>query len=109
MRAGWRRRIGVSDEGVPVYEPPCPEAAPEIRVRMEYGRRLVRDARGEALLSEMSFLTRAPVGPGDIIVYDGREWPVMAARVICGLDGEELHRECRLYWQRSASARGTTG
>lgn len=107
-RAGWRWRVGINREGTPIYEPAPPEEPEEIRARVEYGRRLVRDADGEETLSETVCLTSAPVEPGDLIIYGGREWPVLAVQMVFGLGGGELHRECRLYWQRSASAKGTT-
>lgn len=106
--AGWRRRTGVTDEGSAVYEPAPPAQAIKISARIEYGRRLVRDGRGEELLSESTCVTTAEIEPGDVIVHGGREWPVYAVSRVCALGGEELFRECRLYWQRSASSRVST-
>ncbi len=107
-RAGWRRRVGPSDEGVPIYEPAPPGKPETIWIKLTLGGRLVRDAQGEELLSETVFLTESPVEPGDIVELRGREWPVPAVQLVLALDGGELHRECRLYWQRSASVKGTT-
>lgn len=64
-----------------------------IKVRWEAKRRLVRNAQGDQVVSEARVYTQAAVEPGDVLVYAGREWPVIAVGHATGLDGTELFRE----------------
>ncbi len=77
--------------GQPLYADPQP-----VKGRFEYTRRFIRSAQGEKVVSEASVMTRAPVNPDDILVWDGRDWPVLAVAIIYGLMGKELHREVSL-------------
>jgi hypothetical protein len=87
----WKRKIGMKPNGQPLYADPQP-----VKGRFEYTRRFIRSAQGEKVVSEASVMTRAPVNPDDILVWDGRDWPVLAVAIIYGLMGKELHREVSL-------------
>lgn len=87
----WKHRQGVRDDGMTLYADEKP-----IRARAEYHRTLVRDKNGDQVVSEALVMTKAGVTPGDVIVWDGREWPVQTVAVQYGLMGEEMHREVRL-------------
>jgi hypothetical protein len=93
---GWRLRVDASDTGTPVFSPAAPNDPTMIKGRVEDSHRLVRDAQGEQVISQMYVMTAAPVDLGDIIVWQGREWPVLTVDVITGVMGEELHREVYL-------------
>lgn len=83
----WKRVIGHNMYGEPEVE------EKEIQVRWEGKRRLVRDKEGQEVVSEARVFCLDPVQPGDFLVYDGREWPIIAVSTVPGLDGTEQFRE----------------
>lgn len=86
----WRQ-VGARDfYGTPTTEDTV------IRVRWEGRRALVRASNGEQVVSEAKVYTIHPVAIGDILVRDGKEWPVIRVTEISGLDGELQHREVAL-------------
>jgi len=86
--ATWKRVIGQNMYGEPETE------EKEIKVRWEGKRRLVRDNEGREIVSEARVFCTEAVKPGDLLEYQGREWPVIAVSTVPGLDGSESHREC---------------
>jgi hypothetical protein len=88
QRIGWRRRTGIKDNGQPLFDD-----LTAIPARVEYKRRLVRNAKAEEVMSEGFAMTRAAVSVGDVLVWEGREWPVINASAKYGLMGGETHRE----------------
>lgn len=108
LKAGWRKRTSVDDEGNPSYFPAAIAEPLEIAVTGKPGQRLIRDENGEESLSETTLLTASPVGLGDLVIIDGDERPCMAVTSVIGLGGREVYREIRLFWQKSASSRGRT-
>ena len=86
--ATWKRVIGQNMYGEPETE------EKEIKVRWEGKRRLVRDNQGQEVVSEARVFCTEAVKPGDLLEYQGREWPVIAVSTVPGLDGSESHREC---------------
>ncbi|MBA1336728.1 MAG: hypothetical protein HPY66_3163 [Firmicutes bacterium] len=86
--ATWKRVVGLNMYGEPETE------EQEIKVRWEGKRRLVRDKEGHEVVSEARVFCKEPVKPGDLLEYDGREWPVIAVSTVPGLNGTENHREC---------------
>lgn len=91
FKIAWKRRTGIKDNGVPILEP-----MPPLRGRVSYKRRLIRDARGEQVVSEALVMTMTDVRPGDVITWDGRDWPVIAVTTQYGLHETVLHREVSL-------------
>lgn len=87
----WKRRTGQDDRGTPRYEEPA-----VIRGRFQHKRRMIRNANGEEVVSEAFVMTEAHVRTGDILGWDGRDWPVVSVSTVPGLMGEELHREVYL-------------
>jgi hypothetical protein len=94
QRFGWRRRVSTKDNGAAVYNPARP-ADPQIASgRVDQKKSLVTNEKGEKVLSVSLVLTAEAIEPGDIIVWDSREWPVIARKIIYGLTtGNELYRE----------------
>lgn len=90
---GWRHRTGTKDNGTAIFNPARPAAPLTVKGRIDYKRRLIRNEKGEQVVSEARVLTMSAVDVGDIVVIGGREWPVLKAGPEFGLLGEELHRE----------------
>lgn len=86
----WKRVTGHDLFGQPVT------AQQSIPVRWEGVRRVVRNAKGEEVVSEARVFTTAPVQPGDILFFNGRDWPVLAVSEYTTLDGQILYREAAL-------------
>lgn len=76
------------------YEPTYSES--NIKVRWEGKRQLVRNSKGEEVVSEARAFCKEAVGPGDVINYGGRDWPVIAVSEGVNLDGSILFREVAL-------------
>ena len=93
---GWRMRTGIKDNGAPIYDPAPPASPAMIRGLVETRRRLVRNEKGEQVLSDTLAVIKEPVNEGDALVWQGREWPVLAVKIVYGLTGAELHREVSL-------------
>lgn len=87
----WKKRTGTKPNGQPEFAP-----VQIIKGRFEYSRKLVRNMKGEQVVSQAFVMTGAPVGLGDVLTWDGRDWTVLTLSVQYGLMGEELHREVRL-------------
>jgi len=85
--ATWKRVIGQNMYGEPEFD------TKEIKVRWEGKRRLVRDNEGREVVSEARVFCMGAIKPGDLLEYNGREWPVIAVSTVPGLDGKEAHRE----------------
>ena len=87
QRAVWKRKTGSNEYGEPTT------SSKTISVRWEGKRRLVRDNEGREIVSEARVFCTEAVKPGDLLEYQGREWPVIAVSTVPGLDGKESHRE----------------
>lgn len=90
---GWRRRTGIKDNGAAIYSPAAPEDPTVIKGRVESSRRLVRNEKGEQVISQAYVMTTALIELGDMVVWQGREWPVLTVDIETDLMGKELHRE----------------
>ena len=88
--ATWKRVTSLNEFGEPVT------ASQTIAVRWEGKRRLVRDRQGQEVVSEARMYCVEAVQPGDVVEYEGREWPVLAVSETPGLDGTVLYREVAL-------------
>jgi hypothetical protein len=86
--ATWEQKTGDDGYGEPTFA-----TGKEIAVRWEGKRRLVRDQYGNEVISEARVFCVETVGPGDVLTYDGTDWPVIAVSEIPGLDGSEHFRE----------------
>lgn len=86
--AVWKRVTGKNEYGEPIT------VDADIKVRWEGKRRLVRNKKGEEVVSEARVFCRENVQPGDLLKYGGREWPVISISETPGLDGTVLYREC---------------
>lgn len=87
-----RRLTGTSSTGGKTY-------APEeiIKGRLEWQRRKVLNDKGEEALSEAAVYTTARLKPGDLVLVDGRSWPVKAVTQRKGLYSAQAdHWEVRL-------------
>lgn len=96
QKIGWRKRVGTNGDGTPSYDPPKPAPPTIINTQVTYTRRLIRNAKGEEVVSEGYLITSEPVIEGDMLIIDDREWTALSAPIIRGLLGEELHREVYL-------------
>lgn len=86
--AQWKRKTHDNKYGEPVYADPV-----TIKIRWEGRRRLVRDKQGKEVVSESEVICVEDVQPDDVLVYGGREWPVITVSEVPGLNGELDHRE----------------
>jgi hypothetical protein len=84
----WKRRMGVNRHAEPIFSEPI-----SINVRFEGKRRMVRDAKGQDVVSEALVFCREDVQPGDVLVYEGREWTVITVSPVPDLSGRISHRE----------------
>jgi hypothetical protein len=91
-----RRFAGVSHTGSKSYEPPRGEEPDTIKGRLEWQRRKVLNDRGEEALSEAVLFTPIRLKPGDLVIVDGKEWPVVSVAERKGLYGKTDHWEVRL-------------
>jgi hypothetical protein len=87
--ATWHRATGQNNEyGEPIFANPV-----SIKVRWEDVRELFRDNEGRETVSNAKVLCAELVKEGDLLEYDGREWPVRKVFVVPWLDGKVTHRE----------------
>ncbi|MTV47758.1 hypothetical protein GJ688_02015 [Heliobacillus mobilis] len=87
QKAIWRQVTGKDINNDPKTEDK------EIAVRWEGRRRLVRDKRGQEVVSEARVYCLEPVQPGDFLIWQGVDWPVIAVSEVPGLGGKVSHRE----------------
>ena len=86
--ATWKRVTGHDGYGEPIYAPDQ-----VIRCRWEEHRRLVRDKHGKEVVSEATAFCYEAVQADDVLVYGGREWPVIAVPDGINAYGKVSHRE----------------
>lgn len=80
--------IGAKDNGQPIFA-----SAMKIHVRFEEKRSLVRDAKGEEVVSEAFVMTMERLSEGDILEYGGKKWTVLRVSAPVGLSGKVMHYE----------------
>jgi len=73
--------------------PPQPGTGTEIKVRWEDKRRLVRNAQGVEVVSEARVFCVEDIKPGDVLEWQGRDWPVIAVSMVPSLDGKMVFYE----------------
>ena len=62
-------------------------------MRWEAKRRLVRNPQGQEVISEARVFCKSAVQPGDVLEFNGRNWPVITVSETPGLDGMTYFRE----------------
>lgn len=91
-----RRLTGTNASGTKTYAPPRGQDPAIIKGRLEFSRKLIVKADGEQAVSEAVLYTDAALSPGDLVIYQGREWPVLAVPDKRSLFGGVDHQEVRL-------------
>lgn len=86
-----RRYLKSDAYGKPVYSDPEP-----IPCRLQYDRKLVRNDKGETVVSEAGLYTVVEVGALDAITIDGRDVRAVSISRKVDLDGRYDHTEVRL-------------
>lgn len=89
----WKPNSGFNEAAEPISS-----TSQMIKVRWENRRKLVRDLRQnnrdrQEVISEAFFFCKEDVKPGDIVVYDNKEWFVITVDEIPDLNGVISHRE----------------
>lgn len=87
----WKQRSGVKDNGTSVLAVPK-----QIMTQLEFKRKLVRNEKGEQVVSEATVRTDAQIKAADVLTIDGRDWTVITADPIRGLGGSVLYYEANL-------------
>lgn len=84
----WKRRTGSDGYGAPTFSQTA------IPSRWEQKRTMVRDSKGDEVLSEARVYVTAAVTAGDELVDpDGRGWTVITVWIRRNLSGVEEFRE----------------
>lgn len=91
-----RRYVEMDMMGGKVYDPPEDTPPAIIKGRREYHRAKIINNKGEEAISEAVVYTPARLSPGDLVIADGREWPVQSVSERKGLYGKTDHWEVRL-------------
>ena len=91
-----RRYVRKEMMGGVVYDPPEDSAPATVKGRMEYHRAKIINNKGDEAISEAVVYTPTRLSPGDLVIADGREWPVQSVNERKGLYGGTDHWEVRL-------------
>lgn len=86
-----KRFLRSTDTGRGEYAPP-----ELLRCRLQDDRQLVRDEKGDQVVSEAALYCVEPVGPKDVLVINERDTPVIRAAAKVDLYGQYDHTEVRL-------------
>lgn len=87
----YKHRQGYDDTGSPLYDEPA-----SISCRIEDDRRVVKDSKGNEVVSERVLYTEQEIGPNDAIVLDGKDISVIRVAKKDSLYGGYDHTEARL-------------
>lgn len=71
-------------------------SAVDILAKYEYSRRRIFNRKGEEVISEAVCFTKVEIKPGDLITFDGINWPVIFVSVERDLGGRVVYYESRL-------------
>jgi hypothetical protein len=88
---GWKSRTGSKDNGAAILG-----EGTQIKASVEFKRKLVRNTKGEQVISEATICTTQAVTTGDILTIDGRDWTVIMSDPVRGLGGSVLYYEVNL-------------
>ena len=86
-----KRFLRSTDTGRAEYAPP-----EVLRCRLQNDRQLVRDEKGDQVVSEAALYCVEPVGPKYVLVINERDTPVIRAAAKVDLYGQYDHTEVRL-------------
>lgn len=86
--ATWKQKTGQD-----AYSQPTFAADRTINVRWENKRRLVRNSKGQEVVSEARVFCIEAINPDDVFTFGGRDWPVIAVLEDPDLAGTVLYRE----------------
>jgi hypothetical protein len=67
-----------------------------IKARLEYDRTMVKNEKGEEVVSEARLFTVNQIKADDVINYDGKDYPIISVANMVGLEGNLSHYEARL-------------
>lgn len=67
-----------------------------IKARVEYNRKIVRDAVGKEVFSTSTVYCINPVNPDDLMIYGSRDWVVLSVNSYVGLFGDIVCYEVNL-------------
>ena len=84
-------RVGTKDNGAPVFGSPQ-----IINGRIQYRHRLLRTTNAEEIVSKALIMSTVPIHEGDVVVLEGRDWPVLISEPIYGLSAVPIHWEANL-------------
>lgn len=93
---GHRALAGTDRKGSPTYAPARDEAASVIRGRLALAETVMVDEDGKQIANVAKLYTEAPVGLGDLIGHNGREWTVVKVIERLNLSGMRDHLEVYL-------------
>jgi hypothetical protein len=62
-----------------------------IKARFQYKRQLVRDKKGEQVISEAEIYTETAINVDDVITFDSRDWTIRNVLNMYDLDGSILY------------------
>lgn len=86
--AVWKEHTGYNSNGEATFS-----TQSNIAVRWESGCRLVLNKEGHEVTSQATVFCVEKVKAGDVLNFDGRDWPVITVFSIPSLGGLESHRE----------------
>ena len=93
----YRVLKGTSSTGTRLYEPPRNEPPAILYGRLEWQRKKVISDRGDEAISEAALFTETRLHPGDLVIVEGKDWPVTTVYERKGLYGGKTdHWEVRL-------------
>ena len=90
---GHRSLAGTDRKGSPAYAPPRGEAAAVILGRLALAETVMVDEDGKQIANVAKLYTYTPVGVGDLIGHNGREWTVVKVVERLNLHGQRDHLE----------------
>lgn len=88
-----RRLAAISGSGTKNFDPPRTMPPAQITGRLSFRRKLIAAPDGREIVSEATVYTLEPLRVGDLVIQDGREWPVLLAHGARGLFGVIDHWE----------------
>ncbi len=86
-----RRCLGVTDRGQPLLNDPV-----TIHGRFAFNRKVIIGKTGTEVTSEATLFTKDEITNLDVVIYGGREWPVISVTWQESIFGKISHKEVRL-------------
>lgn len=78
------------------YNEPTYSTAADIKCRLEFKRKLVRDKHGQEVISEATLYTETAITPDDVITHSSIDWTVIAVEAHADLGGTVQYYEVML-------------